>query len=76
MYFKLNVTMHAPAFLLPLSEESSQAFMVDLGKVQVLNALLMPEHTEGYIGIDGYGITLDSFKISRYEWKIINMRYI
>ena len=68
MYFVLNVTMHAPAILLPLSEDSNQGFMVDLGKVKLLNALLKPEHTEEYIGIDGYGITLESFKISRYEY--------
>ena len=59
--------MHAPAVLLPVSEDSTQSFMVDLGKVKLLNTLLKPEHTEEYIGIDGYGITLESFQISRYK---------
>ena len=48
--------MHAPAVLLPVSEDSTQSFMVDLGKVTMKNTLLRPEHTEEYIGIDGYGI--------------------
>ena len=54
--------MHAPVLLLPISELSPQAFMVDLGSLSVQNMLLEPE--EG-VGIDAYGINLDSIKASR-----------
>lgn len=65
-YFKVDVVVHAPVLFLPVSEESPQSFVLDLGSVSIQNTLLIPDHTAGNIGIDAYGIKLDSFKVSRY----------
>ena len=57
--------MHAPVLILPFSEDSDQAFMVDLGSLDIKNTLLMPDQSQLHVGIDAYGIKLESFKASR-----------
>ena len=63
-YFNLDVSAHAPVLLLPVSETSAQAFMLDLGSISIKNMLLPLD--EG-AGIEAYGINLDSLKVSRYS---------
>ncbi|CAI8053015.1 Vacuolar protein sorting-associated protein 13C, partial [Geodia barretti] len=61
-YLTIDVAAHAPVLILPVSDTSSQAFMVDLGSVSVRNMLLPLD--EG-AGVEAYGINLDSLKASR-----------
>ena len=62
-YLNIDVKAHAPVLILPVSETSNQAFVVDLGSVSVKNMLLPLD--EG-AGVEAYGINLDSLKASRY----------
>ena len=64
-YFKVEVIVQAPVLLLPISEQSDQGFMVDLGSVAIQNTLIVPDQSQVRVGIDAYGIKLDSFKVSR-----------
>lgn len=64
-YFKVEVAVHAPVLILPISESSKDGFMVDLGSVAIQNTLLIPDQSQVQVGIDAYGIKLDSFKVSR-----------
>jgi len=64
----MDILVHAPVLVLPVSEESPQGFMMDFGSVSIQNTLIIPDHTAGHIGIDAYGIKLDSFKVSRYPF--------
>ncbi len=61
-YFSVAVNVHAPVLIVPISETSSDGFMVDLGSIAVQNTLLVPDQ-KAYI--DAFGIRLDSFKVSR-----------
>ena len=61
-YLTIDVNAHAPVLILPVSEDSAQAFMVDLGSISVRNMLLPLD--EG-AGVEAYGINLDSLKASR-----------
>lgn len=61
----MDVKVHAPVLLIPTNQRSEQGIMVDLGSLAVQNTLLIPDQSAGNIGIDAYGITLNSFKISR-----------
>ena len=65
-YFKVEVTVNAPVVLLPVSEVSDQCFMIDMGSLAVQNTLLIPDKSQVRVGIDAYGIKLESFKVSRY----------
>ena len=64
-YFNVEVAVHAPVLILPISETSRDGFMVDLGSLAVRNTLLIPDQSLVQVGVDAYGIKLDSFKISR-----------
>ena len=64
-YFKVEVTAHAPVIIFPVSESSNQGFMMDLGSLAIQNTLLVPDQSQRRVGIDAYGIKLESFKVSR-----------
>lgn len=64
-YFKVEVAVNAPVLILPISETSRDGFMVDLGSLAIQNTLLVPDQSQVQVGIDAYGIKLDSFKVSR-----------
>ena len=57
--------MQAPVLILPVSEHSDQGFMIDLGSLAIQNTILVPDQSQVRVGIDAYGIKLDSFKVSR-----------
>ncbi len=59
----VDVKVHAPVLIVPLNESGTQGLMVDLGSLSIQNTLLTPAEN---VGIDAYGFTLQSFKISRY----------
>ena len=61
-YFNVDVSVHAPVFLLPLNDAMDQAVMVDLGSLTVKNTLLTQNQKHC---IDAFGVKLDSFKVSR-----------
>ena len=61
-YMSVDVSLSAPVLLIPVSEVSAQAFMINLGSISAQNMLLSPE--EG-VGMEAFGINLDSFKASR-----------
>ena len=63
----MEVSVHAPVLVLPVSETSKEGFMVDLGSLAIENTLLIPDQSVGQLGVDAYGIKLDSFKISRLD---------
>ena len=65
-YFKIEVGVHAPVLILPVGEHSDQGLMVDLGSLAIRNTLLTPDQSQVRVGIDAYGIKLDSFKVSRW----------
>ena len=60
MYVKMCVSVHAPTVLFPVG--CRQAFMVDLGRLQVENQA----RTLGQgATIDAFNISLENFKASR-----------
>lgn len=61
-YFNIDVSVHAPVFLLPLNDAMDQALMVDLGSLTARNTLLMPDQEHS---IDAFGVNLEAFKVSR-----------
>ena len=63
-YFKIDVTVHAPVLVVPLTDQMEQGLMVDLGSVNIENTLLVPDPSSN-VAIDAYGVKLDSFKVSR-----------
>ena len=61
VYVKMCVSVHAPTILLPVG--SCQAFMVDLGRLQVEN---QARQLGQGVTIDAFDISLEQFKASRY----------
>lgn len=57
----LKVSVHAPTVLLPVTSE--QAFMIDLGRLQVENDV---DSMDTGLVVENYGMTLEEFKVSRY----------
>lgn len=65
VYFGVNVNVSAPVFLFPLTRDSNQSLMVDLGSLAVQNSLKSIESGGESVTLDAYIIQLQSFKISR-----------
>ena len=61
MYVMLKVSVHAPTILLPVNNE--QAFMIDLGRIQLENDV---DKIDTGLVVENYGMTLEEFKVSRY----------
>jgi hypothetical protein len=66
----VNVIVHAPVLIIPRQgftdkEGLGHGFMVDLGCLEVKNTLIVPDQSQVRVGIDAYGIKLESFKVSR-----------
>lgn len=61
VYVKLCISVHAPTILLPVG--SQQAFMVDLGRLQVEN---QARQLGQGVTIDAFDISLEQFKVSRF----------
>ena len=56
------MSVHAPVFILPLSDVMDQAVMVDLGSLSVKNTVIALDQEHS---IDAFGVKLDAFKVSR-----------
>ncbi|XP_064395949.1 intermembrane lipid transfer protein VPS13A-like isoform X2 [Halichondria panicea] len=61
-FLVVDVKVQAPVLIVPTSQEATQGLMVDLGSLSIQNTLLAPADN---VGVDAYGFTLSSFKISR-----------
>ncbi len=69
-FLMVDVKVQAPVLIVPTSQEATQGLMVDLGSFSIQNTLLAPADN---VGVDAYGFTLSSFKISRYFFLIRNV---
>lgn len=70
VHAKISVSVRAPVVMFPVGdtiksgqEYSHQAFMVDLGQVQIDNQVMS---LGGNVAVESYGINLSQFKASRY----------
>ncbi len=65
-HFQMNISVHAPVLFMPMAEDSTQCLMIDLGNLDLRNALKAAPNTAEHVVVDEYTVNLTAFKVSRY----------